>query len=267
MSESFVAYIDEAGDEGFLFSEDPRKGSSDWLCLSGVVVRKSNDLQIVEVGKAARQHLGWKKDRFFHFQKMKHNPRRVLLSHIVSPACPVRCISVLCHKPSLLEPERFRTEDRLYFYLARLLLERISWLCRDRRLDGEGDGRVRIVFSHRRRMSYEDLRDYLETLRSASETKDVRIDWSVVDPELVAARESQTLMGLQIADAVASSFFTGLNLSGYGLTEPGYASGLKPIVYHQKGRYQGYGVKVVPPDVVGYAAREKHTAWLFDVYK
>jgi hypothetical protein len=36
---SFVAYIDESGDEGFNFAEFPEIKSSEWFVLSAVVIR------------------------------------------------------------------------------------------------------------------------------------------------------------------------------------------------------------------------------------
>lgn len=43
MTASFTVYIDESGDEGFVFHPDER-GSSRWLVLSAAVFRKSNEI-------------------------------------------------------------------------------------------------------------------------------------------------------------------------------------------------------------------------------
>jgi hypothetical protein len=51
---SFVAYVDESGDEGFVFNADDG-GSSRWFVLSAVVIRQVNDLQMVSCG---RERLG-----------------------------------------------------------------------------------------------------------------------------------------------------------------------------------------------------------------
>lgn len=51
MAASFTAYIDESGDEGFIFLPG-EKGSSRWLVLSAVVFRKSKDLEAVRVMRA-----------------------------------------------------------------------------------------------------------------------------------------------------------------------------------------------------------------------
>ena len=54
---SFVVYIDESGDEGFVFNGDG-SGSSRWLVLSAAVIRKANDLRMVSCLKEVREVLG-----------------------------------------------------------------------------------------------------------------------------------------------------------------------------------------------------------------
>ena len=56
MSTSFIAYIDESGDEGFVFNADG-SGSSRWFVLSAAVIRRANDLQLVSCLKATRSLL------------------------------------------------------------------------------------------------------------------------------------------------------------------------------------------------------------------
>ena len=53
MTSSFTAYIDESGDEGFMFLPSEKR-SSRWLVLSAVVFRKSKDLQAVRVMREVR---------------------------------------------------------------------------------------------------------------------------------------------------------------------------------------------------------------------
>src|SRR3546814_4069701 len=73
---------------------------------------------------------------------------------------------------------------RLYFYLTRYLLERVSWLCRDHRRANEGDGTAEVIFSNRSYMSYDAMRTYLCRLRDHADT---RIDWSAFDPSAIRA--------------------------------------------------------------------------------
>jgi hypothetical protein len=57
---------------------------------------------------------------------------------------------------------------------------------------------------------------------------DVRIDWNVIDPESVSAVDHSKRAGLQIADAVASSFFYAVNVNRYGEIEDKYSRLLLP---------------------------------------
>ena len=56
MNASFLAYVDESGDEGFAFNE-AGSGSSRWFILSAVVIRQTNDLHMVSCLKQVREVL------------------------------------------------------------------------------------------------------------------------------------------------------------------------------------------------------------------
>ena len=138
ISSSFSVYIDESGDEGFVFQPNER-GSSRWLVLSAAVFRKSNDLDAVRLMRDVREKLEKAKKKALHFRELKHE-QRVPYVRAIGEA-KLRTVSMLIHKPSLKEPEKFQSESHLlYRYVTRLLLERVSWLCRDQHRDGEGDG-------------------------------------------------------------------------------------------------------------------------------
>jgi len=53
---SFRAYIDESGDEGFVFRQDG-SGSSRWFVISALVTRIKNDSQVVNCLKETRKLL------------------------------------------------------------------------------------------------------------------------------------------------------------------------------------------------------------------
>lgn len=256
MSIGFHVYIDESGDEGFVFDRAGR-GSSRWFVLSAVVTRKETDLETVKLVDAVRRQLG-KKDRDpLHFRKLKHEHRLPYIGAIAQ--AKVRVASVLVHKPSLQEPEKFRAEAHLlYRYVTRYLLERVSWLCRDaRREDGQT---CKVIFSNRSCMSYDDMRSYLLKLQERTDDFGVRVDWTVVDPDAVEAHPHDRLMGLQIADAVASAFYQAVELSPLGYCEPRYAQMLRPVVYRHAGQYLGYGLKFWPRDAD--TCDEPHMVWL-----
>jgi hypothetical protein len=116
-------------------------------------------------------------------------------------------------------------------------------------------------------MSYSEMRDYLGVLRQQTELTDVRIDWNVVNPEQLTALTAGKLMGLQIADAVAGSFFYAVQPSRHGFTEDRYVRMLKPVVYHREGHHMGYGIKFWPREVDEFIRGEERLRWTTADYK
>lgn len=238
MACSFVAYIDESGDEGFTFREDG-SGSSRWFVLSALIVRKSNDLLLVDAAKRARELLQYQPKKTIHFCKLKHE-QRTPVARIVGEL-PVRTVSVLVHKPSIPNPGSFQQQPyNLYRYASRLLMERVSWCCRDAPARGGGDGKVDLIYSNRSAMSYTDLRAYLSRLQNLANTQ---IDWSVIDPNLVQAVNHDQMAGLQLADVVASGIYQSVNANRYGDVEERYLELMRRTVYKRNERHDGYGVK------------------------
>lgn len=241
---SFVAYIDESGDEGFVFLPK-ESGSSRWLVLSAVVFRKENDLSAVSVLKAVRETIGKPPKKPLHFRELRHE-HRIPYARAIGDA-KIRIVSVLIYKPPLPNQEVYQQDAHLlYRYATRLLLERVSWLCRDNKIKGDQDGTADLIFSNRSAMSYEELRDYLNFLQFGSPAMNCRIEWPVIIPENVRAVNHDQLAGLQIADAVASGTYSALNLNKYSECEPRYFELFQSRLYRHGGKALGYGMKFWP---------------------
>ncbi|UYC12842.1 DUF3800 domain-containing protein [Xanthomonas sp. CFBP 8445] len=241
---AFNVYIDESGDEGFRFKEENR-GSSRWFALAAVITRAESDLETVKLVDQVRERLRKHQRADLHFRDLRHEQRLPYLQQIA--AARLRVVSVLIHKPSL-DADAYSEKGRLYNYATRLLLERVSWLCRDRRTDPAHV--ARLIFSNRSNMSYAELCTYLDRLKQHSTEWDVRIDWTSVNCRDVKIFEHSKRMGLQLADAVASAMWYGVNQNGHGFTEPRYAELLRPVVYSHRGQRFGYGVKVMPAEII-----------------
>lgn len=245
MTCSYTAYIDESGDEGFKFLPNGA-GSSRWFVISAAVYRQDNALAPVETLKRARHVLGKDPKTALHFRNLRHEHRVAYVEEIAKEK--MLTVSVAVFKPNINEPERYQEGGKylLYKYVTRLLLERASWLCKSH-FKGDGDGKVDLVFSDRAAMSYEDLKKYLDLLKSQAATNDrIRIDWSAIDTTNIRAVNHGKLAGLQVADAVASSLYYALNPNPYGGVEPRYATILKPHVFRGKSTRHGYGLKFWP---------------------
>ena len=256
MSIGFRVYVDESGDEGFQFGL-PGAGSSHWFVLSAVVTRAASDLDTVKLVDRIRTVLNKSPKTPLHFRGLKHEHRLPYVDAIAKAS--LWTVSVMVHKPSIDEKEKFVSEAHLlYRYATRYLLERVSWLCRDRR--DQPDEMAKIVFSNRSCMSYGDLRDYLGRLKSRTNEFGVHIDWTTLDPSGIEARTHDSLMGLQIADAVASSIYKACELTAEGFNEPRYAEMLSDVFYRHKGQCIGYGLKLWPRTVG--ECTEPHLKWL-----
>lgn len=256
----FRVYIDEAGDEGFKFRDEGRDGSSHWFVLSAAITRAESDLETVKVLDEVRTQLKKPPKSPFHFRDMKHDHRLALLDAIAKRQ--IRTVSVLVHKPSLSDNPVYREKGHLYRYATRLLLERVSWLCRDHR---HADGHVaKLVFSNRANMSYEALKGYLWHLRASAAEKDIRIEWDAIDVDDIEIYAHTKRMGLQIADAVASGIFNGVERSPNGFTEPRYAEFLRTTMYSHRGKRFTYGLKVWPHELVTRKQPPVGAEWLLD---
>lgn len=262
MTTSFVVYVDESGDEGFQF----QKGSTEWFILSAIVTEKAFDLPTVKLIDDVRAILKRPADDRspLHFRNLKHEQRLPFLQKIGQSN--LKALTIMVHKPSIKNVELFQERFKLYFYASRLLLERVSWYCRDTKIPQMGgDGTAEVHFSNRGGMKYSELREYINGLKLRSQYDDVRIDWNAINANQIDAL-SPKLMGMQIADAVASSFFFSTQLNQYGFAEDRYVKMLQPICYHHRGRYNGYGIKVWPNEAETLIKNQPHLQWLAQHY-
>lgn len=246
---TFVAYIDESGDEGFKFGA----GSSEWFVLSAVIFHAENELAQVKLIDDVRDRLNRDRpaDRLIparkplHFRDLKHEQRK-FYTHRIAQA-DVHTVALVIQKPALTSPERFQSGSRLYHYGVHLLIERVSWYCRDhRRRNDVGNGTVDLVFSNRATMDYDDLRDYLRHLERDRIALGYQAAEGIIRPDRLESHSAGRRLGLQIADAVASSYWYAVEKSAYDLTEDSYARLLLPRAYRHNGVLWGYGVKILP---------------------
>jgi len=264
MGASFITYIDESGDEGFKFRRSvDEQASSDWFVLAAFITSKRSDPQVVKVIDTVRRELRLRAEDHVHWKKLKHL-EKLRVAQMVAPL-QTKVTAVCVHKPSLLEPEKFRDGYRLYFYAVRCLLERVSWLTRDlydpaRR---DGDGTTELVFSNRQGMPYEEMRAYLRLLAQQQRAgHDIRIEFDRVPVTRLRTQTPGTSMGLQLADAAAGAFFNALERDRFGNTEPRYLQTLSPLLYRHETHVHGYGLKIMPTQALAGLKQETSLGWL-----
>lgn len=199
MAHSFIAYIDESGDDGLAGryrQPGVRGGSSHWLALGATVWRLSRDLDAVRWANSIIDQMPeQKRTKPLHFKDMNHQQRVMAISALCGR--PFRSVTVLASKQPI-PAGTYRQPNHFYHYLCRYLLERISWLCRDARKDvPEGDGRVQIVFSRKRSMDYNDFRSYIQRLRDMNDPT-IQIHWPVIDIDGIDAQDHGAGLGFKL---------------------------------------------------------------------
>lgn len=266
MAHSFIAYIDESGDDGLpgnYRTAGHQGGSSNWLTISASLWRLSRDLESVKWRDEIRQQLPDQQRRKpLHCLRLNHQ-QRVMACQVLATK-PIRSICVMANKP-VIPPNIYTQKNQLYFYMSRYLIERISWFCRDMRRDvPEGDGQVKIVFSRRGGLSYDGFRAYLNRLKNG-EQDGIEIHWNVINIEGIEAKDHSARAGLQIADLAAYCMTAGLEPDAYGNCERRYAEILRPLIYKRGGKFLGYGVKIVPRlDQIQLSAQQREFVGIFD---
>lgn len=252
-----VAYIDESGEEGFNFKSHPwTHGSSEWFVLSAIVHETKSIPSIINHYKAFTERHKKQANWHFHFQKAAHDERVGFISHMSQ--LPVTAISVAIHKPSLTRTDVFTRPYYLYFYTAKLLLERISWHVSDAR------GQTRFRLSARRGLTKEDFNKYMDILRSKNSDRQLsthNISWRALALDDTDILPNKDLRCLQLADAVASGTYKALEYSQHGTTEHRYIKEMKPMLNSRNGRHLTCGLKFFPslsPDLKS----EPRMTWL-----
>lgn len=249
---SFVVCIDESGDQGFSFR--CQDASPEWFVVSAVVVPvwKVKELQ-VELLKL-KAAIGCKPRKPIHFRKLKKANDREEVNHRLAELGRLfRAVVVMVHKPSLQNVEAFTESNRLYFYAVRYVLERASWFCastKEYKQREHGDGTAEVLFSGLPELSKDKIVDYFTRLKSM----ETSIEWAIIRSDQFETSKPGRHPGLQVADCIASAFFCAEHAVSAQKTHR-YTHLLKPVIYRsKKGKYRGYGLKLVPAEI------EKKTA-------
>lgn len=245
---SFFVCIDESGDQGFRF--DACRSSSHWFVLSAIVGINAKEADLSSSLRSMKSSINWNPRKPLHFKKLTEKAKRLAVDVVANHSDSLRAVSVLVYKPFLSSPETFQSENRLYMYSLRLLLERASWICQDskeKQTKSFGDGTAKVIFSNMNEVSCSRFRDYMAKLyRMAPSTS---IDWTSIDPVRFETLSPGKHVGLELADIVASSFYCAGHHCAKSKTAE-WATRLKPVMHRSRdGRYRGAGVKFFPKAV------------------
>ena len=252
MAPSFIAYVDESGNDGY--SRDGIiRPDHEWFILGGTIALADQaDTQAEAIIGGLETLTNSAYHRPLHFANMKtHNAKIAYARLIGNSELTVICICV--HKPSIPSNSALRTTPFLYHYCSRLLAERISWFCRDRRPKHDtNDGTLAMVFSEKKMFKYEGISDYFTKILdpnyvSPISVMPVSIHPGIIIPGQISASVHESFLGLQIADAAVSCFGSSLN-SVWNERESRYLEMIERRIYRlgAAASVTSYGAKIYP---------------------
>ena len=101
MSERYVIYIDEAGDDGLGKLRTDRSGQSRWFCVGALIIKAENDPLSVRWRDSIVSEFTNFQGRDLHFKNLNHDKRRFACSVLGSKPC--RFGVAMSNKRTLLE--------------------------------------------------------------------------------------------------------------------------------------------------------------------
>lgn len=243
----FIAYIDEAGDEGFgkLKAQGVNGGQSSWLLIGACMVEASDDLRLPTWKDTIVRRLG-KTGRDLHFTHLGHDQRVVVSQEIAKLA--LKSAVTFSHKvtiPGSKWASVFKQKGYLYNYLVRWLLERLT---AEVKAMPDGPHRLRLVFSRRGGTDYESMTNYLRLVRDDRQLYPTpgRIAWDVLNPNDLEVVNHSKRAGLQFADCVTSAVYAAVEANVFGNYETRYADLLRGNMITKRGNALNYGIIPVP---------------------
>lgn len=258
----FTAYIDESGCDGFDFDG----GSTDFIVIGAVIFRTSKLSQFEEAVAAARPLCRKADDwTFGSFKDLRNSQsQRWILAKCFS-ALKCQVVAVAVHKPSLQEEGWREKKSDLYFQASKFLVERISWSCRDTHsVLPESDPRVRIIFSKRGHLRFEEFAQYMRVLRGDPSAYSTNADWNHLDPDLVESEQHSDANPCHLAaDHFAAAVGAAINHipAQMHMFDDRFARLWANRFYKANGRIVGNGFKIWPNEGYNILKVEPRGEW------
>lgn len=215
-SPRYIAYIDEAGDDG-LNTVRPidKNGGCEWLIIGAMIVRSCRAHEADEWLSVIMNDLDHYKLPTLHFKNCNVRNGRIVTEHIGN--LPVRCFAVASNKKNMRRyhnplPAMISSKNWFYCWLTRLMLERLTYFAYHMSIQEFGRPYpLQIELSERGRFSYAQLDAYYAWLRMKNTSGRNKLplgdlSWQVIDRNFIEIHPNENRAGLQLADAVASSF-------------------------------------------------------------
>ncbi len=180
------------------------------------------------IAKVQGAKFPFNKKKALHFADLRHEARKFYTAQIATQ--PFTAISIIIHKRLFTDKQSQIGPRHLYDYASGELIKRILlWCSEQQTANTRGDGTIQLVFSNRSALNCALLSEYYEQLFSIAPEIAPLISKHFRKEQVLALPHSKRA-GLQVADAVASSFGKSLEENTYGQAEESYRNSLMPII-------------------------------------
>jgi len=255
----YVAYIDEAGDDGLQrVRPDGPNAASEWMVLSCVLVKAEREQEVLPWLKDLMTSFNQHQMTHLHFRQLKDDKRAIACQALAS--LPVRLFAVVTNKRNMVKYKNLSAEKAkinvtawFYVWLIRILVERVSDYCARKTERDHGEVRhIRFEFASRGGVKIGDVARYLAYLKDQDEFGLLyntywKPAWNVMDFAQIYTFPAKERAGLQFADCVASAFYSALETTAEGGVKPDFAKMLAPrMARSRKDRIYDFGLKVWP---------------------
>ncbi|WP_017999938.1 DUF3800 domain-containing protein [Paracoccus sp. N5] len=267
----YVLFIDEAGDDG-LTKVKPidADGSTEWLVLSGVLVRAEDEAKCREWLDDIRTDIASFQGSTLHFRKL--SPIKQLRASEILARLDARVFSVCSNKKNMRGYRNERAAQAggkqwFYNWVTRILMERATAYCLENSMRRFGRaGVIKVLFSARGGHSYGQTKAYWVYLKSKGkpllakhEIKFETLRFNLVDyvPHYMHA-------GLQLADIAASAFYQAVETSSPRWSTC-CAKALNPIMARASKQVVDVGLVLQPHkiDQIGLSSSQRE---IFEFY-
>lgn len=249
----YIAYIDEAGDDGLQAVKPLSKpGSSEWLILAAVVARKSFEAEVDSWSTALTSKFKNHQRIGVHFADLNPSKRLVACQSLLD--LPVKIFVVASNKKNMEGYEnpiaaQIPSQNWFYCWMTRVLLERVTHFVRHWSLKEFNEPKkLRIEYSARGGLSYSQMGAYYEWMRTKH--RQVlpfgKVYFDVLSLDLLKVYPHTQRTGLQMSDIAAGAFFKACDYLDTGACDPQFAQALKVRMASVNGLVSGYGLKLLP---------------------
>jgi hypothetical protein len=170
---------------------------------------------------------------------------------------PIRAFAICSNKKNMRSysnPRAAKIPSQQWFYnwCVRLLLERVTGFCEQRTEHDHGKREmVKIEFSRRGGHHYSQTRAYHYYLGFQQEGDKIFLQkrqpvTKMLSTDLMEDHPHYSRAGLQLADAVASSFYQAIDSEGPGQWDAAPARALADIMARENGKTKDFGVALFP---------------------